>query len=63
VTRWRADPCAGAIPAGQSCTTELAFDVPDDTHWLELRLSFANAFTDLLDVVFWGPKRIRLAPL
>jgi hypothetical protein len=56
------DPCAGTIPAGGSCTTELAFDVPDDGRGFELRLSFANAFTDLLDLVFWGRKRIRVAP-
>ena len=56
------DPCADAIPAGQSCTTELAFDVPSDSRELLLRLSFTNAVRDLVDVVFWGRKRIRLAP-
>jgi hypothetical protein len=54
------DPCAGEVPAGQSCTTDLVFDVPEDSHGLVLRLSYANALTDLLDLVFWGRKRIRL---
>jgi hypothetical protein len=54
------DPCAGEVAAGQSCTTDLVFDVPEDSRGLMLRLSYANALTDLLDTVFWGRKRIRL---
>lgn len=53
-------PCAAPIKAGSSCTTKLVFDVPTDAGQLDVRLSFSNRFTDLLDLVFWGFKRIRL---
>ena len=54
------DPCAVAIPAGGSCTTELAFDVPADARELLLHISSGMSFFDLVDVVFLGRKTLRL---
>ena len=60
VVRAGPDPCAAAIPAGGSCTTELVFDVPRDARELHLCISCGMAFFDLVDDVVWGRKRIRL---
>jgi hypothetical protein len=56
------DTCSGEIPPGQSCTTDLAFDVADDSRGLVLRLSVSSALTEFLDGVFRGRKKIRLPP-
>jgi hypothetical protein len=53
------DPCAGSIPAGGSCTTELAYEVPADVHEPRLRISFGPA-GDFLESLFYGSKRIQL---
>ena len=59
--RGSADPCAGAVPAGASCTTELVFDVPRDAGELHLRISCGGTrITDLLDCAFFGRKTMRL---
>ena len=52
--------CNGPIPAGGSCTTEIAFEVPDETHISKLRISEGGSIGDLLDFVFYGTKRISL---
>ena len=61
-SEWKSDPCAGPIPAGASCVTELAFDVPPDARELRLKISMGggNAFLDFLDWAGWGDKWIRL---
>lgn len=60
-SEWKIDPCAAAIPAGASCVTELAFDVPPDARELRLKISMGgNAFLDFLDWAGWGDKWIRI---
>jgi Domain of unknown function (DUF4352) len=55
-----ASSCAGPIPAGQSCTTEVAFDLPEDASLRYLRMSEGGTVGDVLDVIFYGTKRIEL---
>lgn len=45
--------CDQPIPAGQSCTTELVFDVPRDARSPRLRLS-SGPIVDVLDGLFEG---------
>lgn len=52
--------CSGPIPAGASCTTELAFEVPENAHVSLLRISQGILLGDILDFVFYGTKRIAL---
>ncbi len=57
------DKCSGAIPARASCTTELAFELPENAHASLLRISEGGTFGDILDFVFYGTKRIALGSL
>lgn len=52
--------CGDPIPAGVSCTLELAFEVPEDTRLATLRISEGGSIGDVLDFVFYGKKRIAL---
>ena len=52
--------CNGPIPAGGSCTTEIAFDLPADALPSQLRISEGGSIGDILDVVFYGKKRIEI---
>jgi hypothetical protein len=55
--------CSGAIPAGASCVTELMFDLPADARVKQLRISEGGLVGDILDVVFFGKKRIEIGSL
>ena len=55
--------CSGPIPAGASCTTELAFELPENAHASLLRISEGGTLGDILDFVFYGTKRIALGSL
>jgi len=55
--------CYNPIPAGASCTTELVFDIPADSRISQLRISEGGLVGDILDVVFFGKKRIELGSL
>jgi hypothetical protein len=52
--------CIGAIPAGASCLTDVVFDLPADAHVSQLKISEGGLAGDILDVVFFGKKRIAL---
>ena len=52
--------CIGAIPAGGSCLTDVVFDLPADAHVSQLKISEGGLAGDILDVVFFGKKRIAL---
>jgi hypothetical protein len=54
--------CPESIPAGASCVTEVVFDVPRDAQVSQLRVS-GGLVGDILDVVFYGKKRIDLESL
>ena len=53
------DPCAGPIPAGGSCRTELVYDLPADVQQPRLRISFGSV-GDALESIIFGSKRIQL---
>lgn len=55
--------CSAPIPAGASCITEVVFEVPADTRASQLRISEGGLAGDILDVVFYGKKRIELGSL
>jgi hypothetical protein len=59
----QSNKCSGPIPAGASCTTELAFELPENAHASLLRLSEGGTLGDILDFVFYGTKRIALGSL
>lgn len=52
--------CIAAIPAGASCAVDIVFDLPADAHAAQLRISEGGLAGDILDVVFFGKKRIAL---
>lgn len=52
--------CYDPIPAGASCVTELVFDVPSDSNISQLRISEGGLVGDILDIIFFGKKRIEL---
>lgn len=52
--------CGDPIPAGASCTTELAFELPENAHASLLRISEGGLLGDILDFAFYGTKRIAL---
>jgi Domain of unknown function (DUF4352) len=52
--------CGESIPAGASCTTEVVFDVPPNAGIETLRISEGGLAGDILDVIFFGKKRIEL---
>jgi hypothetical protein len=51
------------IPAGGYCTTEVAFEVPEKMHVSHLKFSEGGSVGDILDIVFFGKKRIALGSL
>ena len=55
--------CGGPIPAGASCTTEVAFEVPESARVSQLKISEGGSIGDILDFVFYGTKRIALGSL
>lgn len=55
--------CYDPIPAGASCVTELVFDIPADSRITQLRISEGGLVGDILDIVFFGKKRIELRSL
>ncbi|HJZ67079.1 MAG TPA: DUF4352 domain-containing protein [Blastocatellia bacterium] len=52
--------CSKPIPAGASCTTEVVFDVPANARVSSLRISEGGLAGDILEVIFFGKKRIEL---
>ncbi len=56
----RASGCAGALPPGGVCTTELVYDVPVDAQDLQLRMRFAGQLLDMLDTLVYGKQRLKL---
>jgi hypothetical protein len=52
--------CIGAIPAGASCAADVVFDLPADARVSQLRISEGGLAGDILDVVFFGKKRIAI---
>ncbi|HEY3135548.1 MAG TPA: DUF4352 domain-containing protein [Blastocatellia bacterium] len=55
--------CSEPIPAGASCTTEVVFDVPINSRVSGLRISEDGLAGDILEVIFFGKKRIELGML
>jgi hypothetical protein len=55
--------CSEPIPAGASCTTEVVFDVPTNSRVSGLRISEGGLAGDILEVIFFGKKRIELGTL
>ncbi len=55
--------CSAPIPAGAFCVTEVVFDLPADARVAQLRISEWPLAGDILDVVFFGKKRIELRSL
>lgn len=55
--------CSEPIPAGSSCTTEVVFDVPSNSRVSTLRISEGGLAGDILEVIFFGKKRIELGTL
>lgn len=55
--------CSSPIPAGASCTTDLAFELPETAHVSEFRISQGILLGDILDFLFVGKKRIALGTL
>jgi hypothetical protein len=58
--RSQKDECGGPIPAGASCTTEVAFQLPAGARASHLRISEGGQAGDILDTIFYGTKTIRL---
>ncbi len=55
--------CSGPIHAGTSCVIDVVFDVPKSANVSQLRISEGGLAGDILDVVFYGKKRIELGSL
>lgn len=55
--------CSSPIPAGASCTSEVVFDLPADAELKQFRISEGGLVGDILDVVFFGRKRIELGSI
>lgn len=55
--------CDQPIPAGTSCTTEVVFDLPADAELKHFRISEGGLVGDILDVIFYGKKRIELSSI
>jgi hypothetical protein len=60
-TRARNELCAEPIPAGASCVTDVVFDVPATARIAQVRIS-GGAVGDVLDIIFYGKRRIALPP-
>jgi hypothetical protein len=57
-----AELCEAPIPAGESCVTEVVFDVPAGVRASQLRITF-GPLADIFDPIFSGRKRIALTPV
>lgn len=57
-----AELCSAPIPAGQSCVTQVVFDVPTGAQASQFRITFGT-LGDMFDPVFSGRKRIALTPV
>ena len=55
--------CSAPIPAGGSCVIDVVFDVPKSANVSQLRISEGGLAGDILDVIFYGKKRIELGTL
>lgn len=55
--------CSSPIRAGASCVSEVVFDLPADAEVTQLRISEWPLAGDILDIVFFGKKRIELGSL
>ncbi len=55
-----ADPCAVTLHPGESCITDIVFDVPADVRDLYLTISTDGVVGDVLETVFFGNKAIRI---
>lgn len=55
--------CSAPIPAGASCVIDVVFDVPKTANVSQLRISEGGLAGDILDVIFYGKKRIELGTL
>jgi hypothetical protein len=55
--------CADPIPAGASCSTEVVFDLPADAELKHFRISEGGLAGDILDVIFYGKKRIEFGSI
>ena len=52
--------CGDAIPAGASCLADIVFELPASARVTQFRVSEGGLAGDILDVVFYGKKRIAL---
>jgi len=52
--------CKGPIPAGSSCTTELAFDLPRGATKLRLQWQYSSLLFDVLDTLAYGRMSLAL---
>ncbi len=59
----KSNNCSEPIRAGASCTTEVAFEVPENARVSLLKISEGGSVGDILDFVFYGTKRIALGSL
>ncbi|HKA21730.1 MAG TPA: DUF4352 domain-containing protein [Blastocatellia bacterium] len=55
--------CDKPIPAGASCVTEVVFDLPADAELKHFRISEGGLVGDILNVIFYGKKRIELSSI
>jgi uncharacterized protein DUF4352 len=55
--------CTNPIPAGDSCVSEVVFDLPAYAELKQFRISEGGLVGDVLDVVFFGRKRIELGSI
>jgi hypothetical protein len=52
--------CTEPIPAGDWCTADVVFELPESARITQFRVSVGGLAGDILDVVFFGKKRIAL---
>lgn len=55
--------CSDPIHAGESCVTEVVFDLPSGSELKQFRISEGGLVGDILDVIFYGKKRIELGSI
>jgi hypothetical protein len=55
--------CSAPIPAGATCVIDVVFDVPKSANVSQVRFSEGGLAGDILDVIFYGKKRIELGTL
>ena len=52
--------CPDQVLAGSQCLQEVVFDIPEDLQDFALRISLGGAIADILDLIFYGDKSVRL---